>query len=114
MPQPLYTPDASRLPPVSGLPGVVESFGLCAAGGGVGEVDEGLPRQFRHAGVGMPEQEDQHPYPAELAGFDPYDGDGLGHVEGSQVTFRLGWGILERPRAVRRFTIPALGTIRLL
>ena len=47
--------------------------------GGLGEVEEGLAGEFGDAGIGMPEQGEEHAEPAKLAGVDSNDRDRFGH-----------------------------------
>lgn len=62
--------------------GVIEVFGLLDAAfrRRLGEIKEGLARQFRHTGVGMAEQCEQHSDPAHFTGLDADDGHGFRHI----------------------------------
>ena len=67
--------------PALGLAGVVDGLGVWdgALVGGLGEVEEGLAGEFGDAGIGMPEQGEEHAEPAKLAGVDSNDRDRFGH-----------------------------------
>ncbi len=64
-----------------GLAGVVDGLGGRdgALVGGLGEVEEGLADEFGDAGIGMPEQGEEHTEPAKLTGIDSDDRDQFGH-----------------------------------
>jgi len=67
--------------PGPGLAGMVDGLGARdgALMGGLGEVEEGLAGEFGDAGIGMPEQGEEHTEPAKLAGVDSDDRDRFGH-----------------------------------
>ena len=80
-----FRPPVIREPRVGG--GASRSAGLVriirwgeyALSGGGREIEQGLPGQLRRAGIGMPEQQDQHSDPAKLMGFDSDHRNGFIH-----------------------------------